>query len=88
MTAKEQGYDIVGTGWYGMWAPAGMGKTEQMKLNAIVINALKEPETQERFKKLGLIVNTSTPEALNALQLADLKQWAPIIDASGFKPND
>ena len=57
-------------------------------LNAAVVKALADPGVRARFTKLGLDApppDQQTPEALAALQKADIEKWWPIIKAAGIK---
>jgi tripartite-type tricarboxylate transporter receptor subunit TctC len=58
------------------------------KLNAAVVNALTEPVARERIGAQGMEIpprEELTPEALGALQKADIEKWWPIIKAAGIK---
>jgi len=49
---------------------------------------MADPTVQKRFADLGLQVpppEQQTPEALGALQAAEIKKWWPIIKAAGIK---
>ena len=58
------------------------------KLNRAAMAAMADPLVQKRFADLGLTVpppNQQSPEALGALQSAEIKKWWPIIKAAGIK---
>jgi tripartite-type tricarboxylate transporter receptor subunit TctC len=74
--------------WYGLWAPAGTPPDIIAKLNAAAMAALADPGLQKRFADLGLTVpppDQQSPQALGALQAAEIKKWWPIIKAAGIK---
>jgi tripartite-type tricarboxylate transporter receptor subunit TctC len=74
--------------WYGFWAPAGTPKAIVERLNAAVADALGDPAVRERLTGLGMEIpprEQQTPEALLAVQMADIEKWTPIIRAAGIK---
>jgi tripartite-type tricarboxylate transporter receptor subunit TctC len=83
-TFKEAGYDIVGTGWYGVFAPAGLAPDQVEKLSAALAAAVKVPKTRERLLTLGLQPTGTTAAELGRIQKGDSELWAPAVKASGF----
>jgi tripartite-type tricarboxylate transporter receptor subunit TctC len=74
--------------WHALFVPAGTRKTVIAKLNAAVVEALAEPAVRRRLADLGQDIHPreqQTPEALGALQRADIEKWWPIIEAAGIK---
>jgi len=72
----------------GLWAPKGTPKDVISKLNAAVVDALADPNVRLRFADLGLDIpprEQQTPEALGALQKAEIEKWWPIIKAANIK---
>jgi tripartite-type tricarboxylate transporter receptor subunit TctC len=77
--------------WNGIWAPKGTPKAAIAKLNAAAVQALANPELQQRVTDLALEMPAAdqlTPEALAALQKAEIDKWWPIIKAAGIKKAD
>jgi tripartite-type tricarboxylate transporter receptor subunit TctC len=88
-TADEAGlpgfYDSM---WYGLFAPKGTPKGGIAKLNAAVVHALTDPMVRKRFADTENEIpprEEQTPEALGALQNADIDKWWPIIKTAGIK---
>jgi tripartite-type tricarboxylate transporter receptor subunit TctC len=74
--------------WRGMWAPKDTPKTVIAKLNSAVVDALADAKLRSRLIDLGYEIfprEQQTPEALAALQKAEIEKWWPIIKAAGIK---
>ena len=76
--------------WYGLWAPKGTPKIIISRLNTAVVEALSDPGVRKRLTNLNQNIfprEMQTPEALGALQKAEIKKWWPIIKAAKIRPN-
>jgi tripartite-type tricarboxylate transporter receptor subunit TctC len=74
--------------WHGLWAPKGTPKDVVAKLNSAVLDALADANVRTRFADIGQEIyprNLQTPDALAALQKAEIEKWWPIIKAAGIK---
>jgi tripartite-type tricarboxylate transporter receptor subunit TctC len=74
--------------WFALFAPRGLPKDVTAKLNDAVVSALADPAVRHRIADLGLEIpprEEQTPEALGALQKADIERWWPIIKSAGIK---
>jgi tripartite-type tricarboxylate transporter receptor subunit TctC len=84
-TFRQSGYDIEGSGWYALFAPAGTPKDIVERLTAAAADALRQPDLRQRFEPLGLEPTGLGPAELAAILRADYDKWGPVIRASGFK---
>jgi tripartite-type tricarboxylate transporter receptor subunit TctC len=81
------GFDI--SQWHGLWLPKGTPKNIIARLNAAVTTALADPMMRARLADLAQEAfprAQQTPEALGALQKAEIEKWWPIIKEAGIKP--
>jgi tripartite-type tricarboxylate transporter receptor subunit TctC len=79
---------MYASSWTGFWAPKGTPKIIIAKLNAAVGVALADPSVRQQIADLGLEIfprEQQTPEALGALQKAEIEKWWPIIEAANIK---
>ena len=75
--------------WTAFFAPKGTSKEVVTKLNAAATEALADPVVRRRLAEIGQDIyprEQQTPEALAALQKAELEKWTPIIKAAGINP--
>lgn len=74
--------------WNGVWAPKGTPPDIVAKLAAAFSRALDDESLAKRLTTLGQQIADKprrSPEALAALQLAELAKWTPIIGSAKFK---
>jgi tripartite-type tricarboxylate transporter receptor subunit TctC len=81
-TFREQGFDLVVTEWYGLFAPTGTPKPIVAKLNAEMRRILALP-LGERVAAIDL--TPSTPEELGAHLRSEINRWGPVIKKLGLK---
>jgi tripartite-type tricarboxylate transporter receptor subunit TctC len=87
-TFKEMGYNIEGTAWYAIFAPAKTPDETLIKYSRIFSDSLKTPAMKDRLLKLGLYAKGSTPAELGALQRQHADLWTPAVKASGFSATE
>jgi tripartite-type tricarboxylate transporter receptor subunit TctC len=88
-TFAEAGLRAVSySSWWGLFAPKGTPKEFILKLNSAAVEALADPAVRSQLAGLGFEIfprEQQTPEALGALQKADIEKWWPIIKEFGIK---
>jgi tripartite-type tricarboxylate transporter receptor subunit TctC len=88
-TVDEMGAPgVYFTSWTGIWAPKGTPKNIITTLNAAVVDALADAVVRSRLAEFGLEIfprDQQTPEALGALQKAEIEKWWPIIKEAGIR---
>ena len=84
-TFKEAGYDIEGTAWYAMFAPAGTPKEIVDRIAKAAVDATLAADTKPRIEAMNLEPTGLGPADLARILKADYDRWGPVIRASGFK---
>ena len=88
-TFTEMGMPALSySAWYGLFAPRRTPIEIIGRLNASAVAALADPAVRSRLVDFGYEVFPSerqTPDALGALQKADIEKWWPIINELGIK---
>ena len=73
------------TTWYAVVAPQGLPQPVIDKLQPMLVKALDNPDMKKRFAEEGLILESSTPEALQDLMRSDIPKWAEVVKRAGVK---
>jgi tripartite-type tricarboxylate transporter receptor subunit TctC len=89
-TVDEAGLpEMYVSSWQAMWAPKGTPRMVIDKLNMAVVDALADSVVRKRLVDLAQDIplrEQQTPDALGAMQKAEIEKWWPIIRAAGIKP--
>ena len=72
-----RGFD--GSGWQGLWAPAGTPPEVLQALNRTALEALAQPELRRRFAESGLEPVGSSPEQVTAKTRSESEKWRQVI---------
>jgi tripartite-type tricarboxylate transporter receptor subunit TctC len=75
------------TMWYGVLAAAGTPQAVVMKLHGAVNRALRTPDLNERLLADGSEPSGILPDEFTAFIKSEIARWAPVIRASGAKPD-
>jgi len=73
------------TSWFALFAPAGLPRDIQLKINAETARVLAMPDVKEKLATLGLDPNPGTPEQLGTFMQAEIAKWAKVVKESGAK---
>ncbi|MGZ8155415.1 MAG: Bug family tripartite tricarboxylate transporter substrate binding protein [Burkholderiales bacterium] len=79
------GYEA--TQWYGILAPAKVPKDYITKLNAAIVKALREPDTRALLAGEAAEPVGNSPEEFGKFIKTEIARWAPVVKASGARPN-
>jgi tripartite-type tricarboxylate transporter receptor subunit TctC len=74
--------------WHGLWAPRATPADIISRLNGAVVAALADAGARARLNELAQEIfppDQQTPQALGALQKAEIEKWWPIIKAANIK---
>ena len=82
-TFAESGIAFEGDSWLAIMGPAGMPADIAAKLNQEIAATLREPETEERLAKIGLVVVASSPGGLTEVLQRDVPKWGKAVQDSG-----
>lgn len=87
-TFREQGYDLVATPWYALFAPAGTPPATVQRLAQAAMDAVRDPAVAQRLADMGVEPTGYAPAKLAEIMKADYERWGPPIRESGFKPGE
>ena len=85
-TFKEAGMDLAATGWNTFFAPMSMPKAQAERLAGLIVEVMKDPDTQRKFETAKMEPVVATMAQTEAMLKAYRAQWAPVVQRSGFKP--
>ena len=87
-TFREQGFDVLASGSYSVWAPAKTPAAVVDQLRRVAAEAMHAPGVKERLLAMGFKPTGTTPEVLARAIRAETDYWRPLVRASGFKAED
>jgi tripartite-type tricarboxylate transporter receptor subunit TctC len=82
--AGVPGYEA--TQWYGVLAPAKTPKPIVARLHAEIVKSLQSDDAKKRLAADAAEPVGNTPEQFAAHIKKEIARWAPVIKASGAKP--
>ena len=78
--------DLAATGWNTFFAPMSMPKAQAERLAGLIVEVMKDPETQRKFETAKMEPVVATMAQTEAMLNAYRAQWSPVVQRSGFKP--
>ena len=72
--------------WYGVLTQAAVPRDIVMKLNAEIVKILKRADVKQRLAADGAEPMANTPEQFAEYIKTEIARWAPVVKASGAKP--
>ena len=83
-TMREEGFNVQGDAWFGVFAPAGTPKALVDRYSAAIKSAVMVPEVSARLANLNMEAVGSTPDEFAAVVKRDWDKWGAVVKASGF----
>lgn len=87
-TFREQGFDLVASPWYGLFAPAGTPPERVRRIADAVAAMTADASLRKRLVDMGVEPTGLGPDALAAVMKRDFERWGPVVRDSGFKASD
>jgi tripartite-type tricarboxylate transporter receptor subunit TctC len=84
-TLKEEGTDVDGDLWTGVFAPSGTPPAVVKKLESEFIRIAQLPEVVDRLKPLGVRTVGNSTEEFTRILAADIIRWADVAKAGNIK---
>ncbi len=72
--------------WYGVWGPRGMPAEIVARLNAAIVEGMREPQTVERLTGLGFEAVAETPGQFAAFIREDVARNTELLRIANFQP--
>ena len=79
------GYEA--SAFFGVSAPRNIPPDVLARLNSEINAGLRDPKLKARFDELGATTRPGTPDDFTKLIATEVAKWAPVVKASGAKPN-
>lgn len=76
------GYEV--TGWFGLFAPAGVDPAITGKLNVSLLKILEDDEVKRQLLAQGAEPDGSSPQAFDTFVRAEHDKWARVIKEAGI----
>lgn len=73
------------TSWTGLMVPAGTPKNIIARINAEVVNVLRQPDTAERVREQGFDIVANSPEAARSFMASEVERWGRLVREANIK---
>ncbi len=82
-TMREQGVDIVSTGWFGLCAPTGVPEPILARLESELLAVIEEPDLRERILAGGSVPARMGRRDFAAFMAEESARWRVVVQAVG-----
>jgi tripartite-type tricarboxylate transporter receptor subunit TctC len=76
---------ITLTGWLGIYGPPGMPEDVRAKLGKAIVEVVKQPEVQTKFRAIGFEPTGQDVKEFSAHHAAEVKRWVAFLKEAGVK---
>jgi tripartite-type tricarboxylate transporter receptor subunit TctC len=76
---------ITLTGWLGIYGPPGMPEEARAKLGKAIVEVVKDPEVQAKFRTIGFEPTGQDVKEFTAHHAAEVKRWVSFLKEAGVK---
>jgi tripartite-type tricarboxylate transporter receptor subunit TctC len=73
------------TGWLGIYGPPGMPEDVRAKLGAAIVEVVKQPEVQAKFRAIGFEPTGQGVKEFTAHHAAEVKRWVAFLNEIGLR---
>jgi tripartite-type tricarboxylate transporter receptor subunit TctC len=73
------------TGWLGIYGPPQLPEDVRQKLGAAIVDVVKQPEIQKKFRAIGFEPTGQDVKTFSAHHAAELKRWSAFINELGLR---
>lgn len=87
-TLKEQGFDLVTGGWFGISAPAGTPREVVARYSTAFLGAVNSPAYVKRMERLGVVAAGLDAAAFETFRRDDRRQWAEFVKRTHLTVNE
>lgn len=77
--------NVVGYGWYGLMAPAGVSAAIVRRLNTEANAAISDPEVRKKAQAAGLQLRGGTAAEFRSFLGSEAKKWSELIKVANIK---
>jgi tripartite-type tricarboxylate transporter receptor subunit TctC len=83
-TFAEAGVDVEQTQWLGILGPAGLPDTIRHKLSAVLVDIIRDGDTQTKLRNIGFEPLGTDYAAFDAFFRSEVKRWAEFVKENGL----
>lgn len=84
-TTQQDYPGFVVEGWLGISAPAGTPDEIVQRMNALIAEAIADPETRQQYEKLGMQPQSMALKEFQAFVRDDVQRWKSWIATAGIQ---